>query len=263
MPTQLLKLLADNRGKGSFRAEATGDQATVYLYDVIVADDMWGGVSALTFAKTLSSIDAPVINLRINSPGGDVFAARAMEATIREHKSQIVAHIDGEAASAATYVALAADTVKMSDGGFFMIHKAWSVALGNADDMLQMAALLEKVDESLVATYANHTGKDQKTISDWMANETWFSAQEALDAGFIDEITTAPIKARNQWNLSAYAHAPKMAESQCVGKYSDILMKVECPLVDSASDIIKPEQIIMHDKQLAHMHRMAALARHL
>ncbi|MBX3629320.1 MAG: Clp protease ClpP [Nitrosomonas sp.] len=220
-----------------FGAEDNGDEATVYLYDVIVSDDYWGGVSTLSFAKQLASITAPTINLRINSPGGDVFAARAMETAIREHKSNIISHIDGQAASAATYVAIAADTVKMSEGGFFMIHKAWSIAWGNADDMLQMAALLEKVDESLVATYANHTGKDAGEIREWMAAETWFGAQEALDAGFVDEIVTVPVKNQQRWDLSAYAHAPKIAQE------NEIKMK--------------------HQTEMQHMKRMAALARHL
>lgn len=237
MAQQLLKLLADNRGKGMFKAEQNGDEATIYLYDVIVSDDFFGGVSALTFAKELSATKAPVINLRINSPGGDVFAARAMESAIREHSSTIVAHIDGEAASAATYVAIAADKVKISEGGFFMVHKAWSIALGNADDMLQMAALLEKVDETLVTTYANHTGKTAEEIRQWMAAETWFTAQEALDAGFVDEITAAPVRNQHRWDLSAYARAPKLVQAD-----------------DDKSS---------HIMQMQHMQRVAALARHL
>lgn len=237
MAQQLLKLLADNRGKGMFKAEQNGDEATIYLYDVIVSDDFWGGVSALTFAKELAATKTPVINLRINSPGGDVFAARAMESAIREHSSTIVAHIDGEAASAATYVAIAADKVKISESGFFMVHKAWSIALGNADDMLQMAALLEKVDETLVTTYANHTGKTADEIRQWMAAETWFTAQEALDAGFVDEITAAPVRNQHRWDLSAYSRAPKLVKTD-----------------DDKSS---------HIMQMQHMQRVAALARHL
>lgn len=237
MAQQLLKLLADNRGKGMFKAEQNGDEATIYLYDVIVSDDFWGGVSALTFAKEMAATKTPVINLRINSPGGDVFAARAMESAIREHSSTIVAHIDGEAASAATYVAIAADKVKISEGGFFMVHKAWSVAMGNADDMLQMAALLEKVDETLVTTYANHTGKTAEEIRQWMAAETWFTAQEALDSGFVDEITAAPVRNQHRWDLSAYAHAPKITQND--------------------------DEKSAHIMQMQHMQRMAALARHL
>lgn len=264
MATQLLKLLADNRGKGFLKAESAGDEATIYLYDVIVSDDFWGGVSALSFAKELSAIKSPKINLRINSPGGDVFAARAMEAAIREHKSEIVAHIDGHAASAASYVALAADKLKMSDGGFIMIHKAWSIGIGNADDMLSMAALLEKIDETLVESYATQTGNSPDQIRNWMKAETWFTAQEALDAGFIDEITKSAAKTKASWNLSAYAKPPAVdCENDANG--IEAARFDNCRAIDGANDAVgtKNQQSIKHELELAHMKRMAALARHL
>jgi ATP-dependent Clp protease protease subunit len=208
----LLQLLADNRGRGFFRAEKSGDEATLYVYDVIVADDFWGGVSAQSFVKELAAIKAPTIHLRINSPGGDVFAARAMEQAVREHPSRVVTHIDGYAASAASYLALAADEVQIAEGGFYMIHKAWTVAFGNADDLMDMAALLEKVDGSLIATYARETGQTPEQIGEWMSAETWFNAEEAVEHGFADSIAEAAPKASAAWNLAAYAHAPKQED---------------------------------------------------
>lgn len=209
---QLNKLLADNRGRGLFKAEANGNEATLYLYDVIVSDDYYGGVGAQNFVKELNNIKADTIHLRINSPGGDVFAARAMEQAIREHSSKIVAHIDGYAASAASYLALAADEVVIAKGGFFMIHKAWTVAFGNADDLLNTAALLDKIDTSLVQTYAQETGQDTEQIGAWMAAETWFDADESVSLGFADSIAESAPKNTSHWNLSAYAAAPVMKE---------------------------------------------------
>lgn len=211
MPTHLLKLLALNKGRGQFKTEQTGDEATLYLYDTIVSDDYWGGVGAQTFVKELANITAPVIHLRINSPGGDVFAARAMEQAIREHGSTIIAHIDGYAASAASYLALAADEVEIAAGGFFMIHKAWTFAYGNADELTKTANLLNKIDESLVATYAAETGSDVEQIRQWMADETWFTADEAVANGFADRIASADSNASNSinWDFSAYQKAPK------------------------------------------------------
>lgn len=209
MHNKLFQLLADNRGIGRFSAETNGDEATIYVYDVIVSEDYWGGVSAKKFVEELNKLDASTIHLRINSPGGDVFAARSMEQAIREHKSNIIAHIDGYAASAASYVALAADSVLINEGGFFMIHKAWTLAWGNADDLLKTAELLEKIDQSLVNTYVKETRQETDQIAQWMKDETWFSAQEAVDYGFADAIS-ADGSASNQatWNLAAYAHAP-------------------------------------------------------
>lgn len=210
----LLKLLAENRGRGQFRAEAGADEATVYLYDTIVSDadtaEWWGGVDPLTFARALAGINAPVIHLRINSPGGDVFAAQAMAQALREHPAKVVAHIDGYAASAATEVAVAADEVIMAPGAMYMIHNAWTIAIGNKSDFLDTAALLEKVDLTLAQSYAERTGSDLKQITDWMDAETWFTAQEAVDAGFADSVADSKPKAQATatWNLSAYKHAP-------------------------------------------------------
>ena len=216
----MLKLLASNRKKGSFRAEALpgNGEATIYLYDMIVNSDVeaeyWGGVSPQAFIKALNEITAPTIHLRINSPGGSVFAARAIEQAIREHSSTIVAHVDGLAASAASFLIMAADTIEMSPGSFIMIHKAWTFAYGNADDMLKTAGLLEQIDGSLVKTYAAATGQAEDEISAWMSAETWFDAEKAVELGFADQVSeassssTTKNSAKQSWDLSAFAHTP-------------------------------------------------------
>jgi ATP-dependent Clp protease, protease subunit len=211
---QLYQLLAQNRGAGFFKAEKKGDEATLYLYDVIVADDYWGGVSATSLVKELRALEAKTIHLRINSPGGDVFAARAIEQAIREHSAHVVAHIDGYAASAASYIALAADEVVMAKGAFYMIHKAWTLAFGNEEDLRATADLLAKVDATLIDTYASETGQKTDQIETWMAAETWFDAAEAVAAGFADRIAEDAPKAQATWNMSAYSHAPKVEQKE-------------------------------------------------
>ena len=208
---RLLKLLRDNArnrtAAGIPKAEESGE-STLYLYDVIVSDDYWGGISAEKFVKELNALDAPTIHLRINSPGGEVFAARAIEAAIRNHPARIVAHVDGYAASAASFVAMACDEVEIAPGGFFMIHKAWTFTAGNADDLLHTAEMLEKLDASLVDTYAKKTGCTPEEIAGWMKAETWFSAGESVERGFADRVAEAAPKAQADWNLSVYANAP-------------------------------------------------------
>ncbi|ABI59716.1 peptidase S14, ClpP [Nitrosomonas eutropha C91] len=227
-----------------FRAELSGDEATIYLYDTIVSDDFWGGVTAISFVKELMAIKAPVIHLRINSPGGDVFSARAIETAIREHNSEVIAHIDGVAASAASYIALAADNIVIAEGAFYMIHKAWSFAMGNADDLLEMAALLEKVDESLVTTYAKRTGQAEDQIRDWMRNETWFSAAEAVEYGFADSVAEdgPSASASIGWDLSAYNAAPIIRQAQQSAEPAE----QDLPKIDTG-----------------YLQRIAALARHM
>lgn len=213
MHPHLLKLLINNRGKGFFKAEAANtDEATIYIYDPIVTDqweaDYWGGVTPMMFIKELAGIDASTIHLRINSPGGDVFAARVMQNAIREHSAKFIAHIDGIAASAATFLPMAADETVIAKGGMLMIHKAWTIAFGNADDMRQQAGLLDKIDGSIAADYVDKTGQDLQQILDWMAAETFFLDQEAVDLGFADRIAEAAPKNQISWDLSAYQHAP-------------------------------------------------------
>jgi ATP-dependent Clp protease protease subunit len=205
---KLLQLAIENKAAPKafeVKAAANGD-AEIYLYDVI--DSYWG-VGATAFCAALKGVQAETIHLHINSPGGDVFEARAMVAAIAASKATLVAHIDGLAASAASYVAMACDEVRIADGAFFMIHNAWTVAMGNANDLRASAELLAKVDSSIVSDYMRRTGKDQAQIEQWMADETWFSAQEAVDNGFANAVVANEKGVKNAWNLAAYAKAPK------------------------------------------------------
>lgn len=212
----MLKLLARNRRRGEFRAEAAqgGAEATLYLYDMIVDTDdeaeWWGGVSPQSFVKALRAETAPTIHLRVNSPGGSVFAARAMEQALREHPSRIVAHIDGLAASAASFLVMGADEIEIAPGAMVMIHKAWTIAYGNSDDLVATAGLLEQIDASLVKTYAARTKQDADEIAGMMAAETWLESDRAVALGFADRVAETKAKAA-AWDLSAYSNAPQAA----------------------------------------------------
>lgn len=225
---RLLALIKANKDKPK-RCEilnADGAEATVYLYDAI---DSYYGVNAQTFVKDFNAITAPTIHLRINSPGGDVFDGRAIATSISQHPSNVIAHVDGLAASAASYVAIAADSVEMAPGAFMMIHKAWTLAFGNAEDLLQTASLLEKIDGSLAADYAKKTGKPVAQVEKWMSAETWFTAEEAVAEGFADSICTDPDEddetMTDSWDLSIFDNAPKPNKAK---KNDAIVVKVEC-----------------------------------
>lgn len=211
MHQNIIKLLVSNKGKGFFKAENKAtDEATIYLYDVIVSDDWFGGVTPLAFAKQLAGISAATIHLRINSPGGDVFAARAMQQAMREHSSKFIAHIDGIAASAATFLVMSADESVISQGSMFMVHNAWSIAMGNAKDFVDMANLLTKIDGSISADYVNKTGQSEQQIKEWMDAETYFMDQEAVDAGFVNAVADKnDVKNKISWDLSAYQAPPE------------------------------------------------------
>ncbi|MEH3098867.1 head maturation protease, ClpP-related [Sphingomonas adhaesiva] len=213
MNRKLFALARDNSGAGTgIRSEVAdgSDTTTIYVYDVI--DGFWG-VSASDFARELHAVTTPKVVLRINSPGGDVFEGRAMMTAIADHPATFTARIDGLAASAATALTLACDSIEIAEGGFYMIHQAWTFVMGNADDLNATAQLLGKIDDVLVEGYAERTSKGEDEIRAWMKAETWFNAQEAIDAGFVDsviEVTAKKSKAQARaFNLSAFTNAPK------------------------------------------------------
>lgn len=185
-------------------------ESTLYVYGVI-GDDGWGdGISSLDFAKEIASAPTGTLHLRINSPGGDVFEGRAMAQALREYKGSVVKHIDGVAASAATFFLDTPGPNVMAKGSMLMIHNAWTVTGGNSDDLLSAAALLEKIDGQIANSYAAKAGVTVEQARAWMAAETWFTEQEAVDAKLADAIAEDQdgTKARATWDLSAYAKAP-------------------------------------------------------
>lgn len=189
------------------KAESDADEATIYLYDAI---DPWWGVDAQSFVTALQGIEASTIHLRVNSPGGDVFEARAIKTALEQHKASVKVHIDGLAASAATFIAMAGDEIEMAQGSFFMIHQAWSIAMGNANDFRDTANLLEKIDSQIVNDYAKRTKQDTEQLANWMQAETWFTADEAKEHGFVDSVFEAEKPSNVIYDLSAYKNAPKM-----------------------------------------------------
>lgn len=195
------------------KAEAKANEATLWLYDAI--DDYWG-INAGDFARAVAALAVDTINLRINSPGGDVFGARAIVAALRGSGAKVVAHIDGLAASAATFIAANCDEVRMAEGAFYMIHQASCLAWGDSNVLRTTADLLDKVDGTIVADYARKTGQPEQQIRDWMAAETWFSAAEAKDYGFVDQIVVGPEVDNSAWDFSDCRNAPTALLKQAV-----------------------------------------------
>jgi ATP-dependent Clp protease protease subunit len=220
MDRRLLNLFAANRKKGSFRAESTAAGNVIEIYDVIVSSEIdaewFGGVSVTAVVRALKAMSGPVL-MRINSPGGDVFAGVALAQHMREYDGEIVVQVDGYAASIASIVAIAGDRVIMSPGSMMMIHKSWTFGVGNADDLLAMASVLEKIDGQMVEAYTSRSAgkKTDAEFAEMLRAETWFTPQEAIDAGLADEVAAEKEKsakqARARWDVSAYAKAPAPA----------------------------------------------------
>lgn len=163
--------------------------AEVILYGSIGSDEYWDDISDKAFKQDIENLgDVENITLHINSPGGSVFSAVAIANTLKNHKAKVTANIDGLAASAATIITSACDTVRMPKNALFMIHNPITFAYGNNQEMQKTVEMLDKVKNSIIETYLNKTKTDKETLSELMDNETWMNAEEAKEYGFIDEI---------------------------------------------------------------------------
>nr|DAI27254.1 MAG TPA: Putative ATP dependent Clp protease [Caudoviricetes sp.] len=162
--------------------------AELMLYGDI-AESFWGDtISAKEVTEYLADLDVENINVYINSNGGVVETAIAINNALRRHKAKVTVNIDGIAASAATLITCAGDTVRMPKNALFMIHNPLTIAMGDSEEMRKQADVLEKYKNSILETYLQKVNIDKEKLSELMDNETWLSAEEALEYGFIDEI---------------------------------------------------------------------------
>jgi ATP-dependent Clp protease protease subunit len=186
----------------AIRARGTG--AEVAIYDEIGAY----GISAKGFLAELGALpDGTPVDLRLNSPGGSVFDAVAIYNALKRHAGTVTVWIDGIAASAASYVAMAGDEIVMPENAFLMIHDPSGLAMGTAGDMRAMAEALDKIAGSLVRGYAAKSGKPDDEIAALMAAETWFDATDAVAAGFADRLAD-PVRMAARFDIGRFRNAP-------------------------------------------------------
>lgn len=170
---------------------ATDDAAnTITIYDVI-GEDWWtgGGFTARRMNAALRSIGAKDVTVKINSPGGDVFEGFAIFNELRQHKAKVTVEVMGIAASAASYIAMAGDEIRMGLGTFLMIHNAWGVVIGNRNDLEAAAETLAQIDGAQIDIYESRTGLKRAEIEKYMDAETMFTAKDAVAKGFADSVS--------------------------------------------------------------------------
>lgn len=156
------------------------------------------------------------VTIRIHSPGGDVFAASAIRAMIVDYPGRVTTRIDGLCASAATYVAMAGDHVVMQDSAFFMIHDPWTITIGGVEELKTTIDFLKTIKNGIVETYQNKTHLEAEELERMMSNETWMTARQAQEKGFVDEVVSVsdakPFKLQLQ----------NMAVLNCLNSYKNV-----------------------------------------
>ena len=195
--------MSHNRQWFSFKNEA-GQTPELFIYDDI---DDWWGVSAQSVVDQIRDMDAAEINVRINCRGGMVFEGIAIYNALRLHKANVHISIEGLAASIASVIAMAGDTVTIAENAMMMIHNPYGWATGDAEAMRKTAEVMDKIADSIALSYTARTGKTIEEMKALMEAETWFTAQEALDMGLVDQIAE-PVKAAACFDLSRFTNAP-------------------------------------------------------
>lgn len=182
-----------NKHFWTFRAAAEENAAPeLILYGDIASETWWGDeVTPRQFTEELDALGAvPEIVVRINSGGGDVFAANAIYTRLKDNAAKITVKIDGWAASAATIVAMAGDVIEIPGNGVFMVHDPSMGLLGyfNEADLVKLTDEIKVIKQSIVNGYALKTGKPADEIASIMAAETWYDGKQAVEAGFCDKL---------------------------------------------------------------------------
>jgi ATP-dependent protease ClpP protease subunit len=187
-----------------------GEPAALYIFDEI--NPMWG-IGAQQVVDQLNGIDANQIDVHVNSPGGNVFDGIAIMNALRNHQANITVKVDGLAASIASVIAMAGDQIVMSLGSQMMVHNPSGFAMGDARTMRELADTLDKSRASIASIYADRAGG---TVEDWqtaMDAETWYTAQEAVDAGLADKVddSSQAEDIAAKFDLSIFNHAGRDA----------------------------------------------------
>lgn len=215
--SRLRLIEANAQHPARWNLEQGGGTASLHLYGVV--GGFWGDIIAADVVREIDTLDVAELHVYINSPGGDVYDGISIRNALRRSSASIVVHVDGLAASAASFIAAAGDTVIMGENSELMIHDAWTIALGNADELRVVADDLDRISDNIAAMYAEKAGG---TAGEWravMKAETWYSAAEAVAAGLADRLegaadddqTDDELDIAARFDLPIYAHAGRAA----------------------------------------------------
>lgn len=212
---------------------ADGQVTTIDLYDVIGGY----GADAKSFRQAIKAVKTKTLKLRINSPGGYVFDGIAMYNDLLDFRragGRVEVEVTGLAASAASLIAMAGDSIAIADNAFLMIHNAWVGVVGDRNEIGKVAAVLERVDSALARTYSARTGMSVEEVGEMMDDETWLDGPAALELGFADKSGDIEIENALRFDLSAYFNVPAVCVSAAKGT-TEIEPSAEEPTEDGAS----------------------------
>jgi ATP-dependent protease ClpP protease subunit len=224
---------ANSRAKQPFKIVAkSATKAELVIYAGI-GQDFWNDgsmISAKAVSDELKKLDASVtqLDIRLNSPGGDVFDGIAIYNRLKQWKGKKTVYIDGLAASIASIIALAGDEIIIGEGALYMVHLPWTFAMGNRMELDNTVSRLMDVEEQMISIYSKKTGMSRAEVKALLEAETWMDAEQAIEQGFVDSkmAESEPIAASamgSKW----FAKAPKKfnSETGAINAAKDELVK--------------------------------------
>jgi ATP-dependent Clp protease protease subunit len=198
----------DDDSDPRFDPDRDGEEATIYVYGVIGG---WDQPETEDIVRGIAALNVGTIHLRIHSPGGMVFEAQAIKTALEQHPARVIAHVDGQACSAASVLMLAGDEIEIAPGGFAMIHNPTTLAWGDDEEMERTAEMLRAIRDSIAAQYSSRTGVAVDELLAMMAAETWLNAEKCVEMKFCDRLAARAPQPQNlkRFDLSAYKHPPQ------------------------------------------------------
>ena len=253
-----------NKNWYNIKAEASSKSADVYIFDEIGTF----GLTAQSFIEEIKSYKDTPMSLHINCVGGDVFEGMAIYNVLKKRTAKTTVYIEGIAASMGSVIALAGDEVVMAENSLFMIHNAWGGAMGEATEIRKTAALLDKISGEIADIYTKKTNLPYNRVKEMMDEETWLSADEAYNLGFIDSISDA-IKVAAKYDVSKFKNitdkeiqnklsvnlkSKKMTEelkNWFNAKVDEIIAKVKASDESETSDVKEVEVMLADEKEVS------------
>jgi ATP-dependent Clp endopeptidase proteolytic subunit ClpP len=253
-----------NKNWYNIKAEASSKSADVYIFDEIGTF----GLTAQSFIEEIKSYKNTPMSLHINCVGGDVFEGMAIYNVLKKRTARTTVYIEGIAASMGSVIALAGDDVVMAENSLFMIHNAWGGAMGEATEIRKTAALLDKISGEIADIYTKKTNLPYNRVKEMMDEETWLSADEAFNLGFIDSISDA-IKVAAKYDVSKFKNitdkeiqnklsvnlkSKKMTEelkNWFNAKVEEIITKVKASNESETEDVKEVEVMMADEKEVS------------
>ena len=253
-----------NKNWYNIKAESSDSIADVYIFDEVGTF----GVTAQSFIEEIKAFKDVPMNLHINCVGGDVFEGMAIYNVIKKRTAKTTIYIEGVAASMGSVIALAGDELIMAENSLFMIHNAWGGAMGEASEMRKTAALLEKISGEIADIYIKKTRLPYDRVKEMMDEETWLSAEEAFNLGFVDSISDA-IKVAAKYDVSKFKNitdkeiqnklsvnlkSKNMTEelkNWFNAKVEEIIARVKSSSKSETEDVKEVEVMMVDDKEVS------------